>query len=298
MEWLNYHHLRYFWVVAGEGSITLAAKKLRRSLPTVSAQLQAMEKACGEKLFIRTGRRLALSETGQQVFRYADEIFSIGEELMETLRGHPAGRPLRMTVGINDALSSIVVHRLLEPAFHYPKPVRILCLQEKPGRLLASLALHEIDIVLSDAPAIPTVKVRVFSHLLGECGITFFGAAKHAPLRRGFPKSLDGAPMFLPSDTAVLRANLDQWFERLEVRPRILGEFDGSTLLQSCGQSGAGIFAAPSAIEAGIRKLYGVQVIGRTGDVRERYYAISAERKLKHPVVTAVVMAAKHKLFA
>ena len=297
MEWLNYHHLRYFWVVAGEGSITRAAAKLRRSLPTVSAQIQAMEKACGAKLFTRTGRQLALTETGQRVFRYADEIFSIGEELMETLRGKPAGRPLRLVVGIPDTVTSLIVHRLLEPVLHYPEPVQLVCLEDKLSRLMAGLALHEIDIVLSDAPATPTVKVRAFNHLLGECGVTFFGTSGHASYRRGFPKSLDGAPMLLPSEATVLRQALDQWFEKLGIRPRILGEFDGSTLLKFFGRSGAGIFAAPSAIESHVRKFYGVQVIGRAEGVRERYYAISVERKLKHPVVTAIATAAKHKLF-
>lgn len=297
MEWLNYHHLRYFWVVAREGSITRAAAKLERSLPTVSAQLQEMEEACQAQLFTRTGRQLSLTEVGQQVFRYADEIFSIGEELMETLRGRPHGRPMRLVVGISDTLTSLVVQCLLEPAFRYPKPLVITCLQDKPHRLLAALALHEIDVVLSDAPVNPSVRVRAFNHQLGECGITFFGTARHAARRRGFPRSLDNVPILLPGQTTLLRQDLDQWFEKLKIHPRIVGEFEGNTLLKFFGKSGIGIFAAPSIIETHVQRFYGVRVIGRTREIRERFYAISVERKLKHPVVTLISTIAKHKIF-
>lgn len=298
MDWLNYHHLRYFWVVAREGSITRAGAKLRRSLPTVSAQIQELEDACGSRLLVRTGRKLTLTETGQQVFRYAEEIFSIGKELMETLRGNPVGgRPMRLVVGISDSLTPIIAHRLLEPVFNYPKPIHVTCLQGKTSRLLYALSMHEIDVVLSDGPATPTVRGRAFSHLLGECGITIFGAAAHARLRRGFPRSLNGAPILLPSETTVLGQSLDQWFEKLRINPKVLAEFDSPSLLKHAGRAGLGVFAAPTAVEAHVRRFYGVQVIGRTEEVRERFYAITVERKVEHPVVSAISHAAKSKLF-
>jgi LysR family transcriptional activator of nhaA len=202
-------------------------------------------------------------------------------------------------VGIAHVLPKLVVHALLEPAMQFPEPLQIVCREDRPERLLAELSLHELDIVLSDAPASsPAVKVRAFSHLLGECGVTFFGAARYKFLRKGFPQSLDGTPILVPTVAASLRHSLDQWFEKLRIRPIVWGEFDDSALLQIFGQAGLGVFAAPSAIQAQIRRTHGVHVIGRTEDIRERFYAISAERKLQHPAVVAISESAKNKLFS
>lgn len=298
MEWLNYHHLRYFWVVTREGSVSRAGKELHLSQPTISAQIRALEESLGEKLFTRTGRSLVLTDMGSVVFRYADEIFSAGQELMDILKGRPTGRPMRLVVGVADVLPKLITYRLLEPALKLPESIRVVCREDKPDRLLAELATHELDLVLTDAPIGPTVKVQAFNHLLGECGVTIFGPAKLASAyRRGFPQSLNGAPFLLPADNTTLRRSFDQWFEDEGIRPMITGEFEDSALLKVFGQAGAGLFAAPSVIEAEVRRQYGVQVVGRTEALRERFYAISVERKLKHPAVVAISEAARGKLF-
>ena len=296
MESLNYHHLRYFWAAAREGSVTRASEKLHVSQPAVSAQIRDLEQALGEKLFTRSGRSISLTETGRVVYRYAEEIFGLGTELMETLKGRPTGRPARLTVGIANVIPKLIAHRLLEPAFMLPEPVRVLCLEDKPERLLAELAIHGLDLVLADAPLGP-VKVKVYSHLLGECGVSIFGAEPLAKAhRRGFPRSLDGAPFLLPTVDATQRRLLDQWFEAQGIRPQIVGEFEDSALLKVFGQSGAGLFAVPSAIEAEVRRQYGVRLVGRV-EVRERFYAFTVERKIKHPAVVAIIEAARREMF-
>ena len=298
MEWLNYHHLLYFWVVACHGSVTRAAAELRLAQSTVSTQLRTLEEVLGEKLFARTGRRLVLTDVGRLVFRYADEIFGLGRELLETVKGRPTGQPMRLTVGIADAVPKLIAYRLLGPALTGAEPVRIICREDKPDRLLAQLAVHGLDLVLSDAPIGPTTKVRAFNHLLGECGVTFFAAPALArTCRRGFPRSLGGAPVLLPTDNTALRRSLDDWFESEDVRPRVVSEFEDSALLMAFGQAGMGLFPAPSAIERQVRSQYGVVVVGRLDAVCERFYAISGERRLKHPAVVAISEAARQRVF-
>lgn len=298
MEWLNYHHLLYFWVVAREGSIAGACEKLYLTQPTISAQLRALERSLGEKLFTRVGRSLVLTEVGQVVFRYADEIFSLGRELTDTLKGRSRGRPVRFLVGVVDVLPKLIAYRLLEPALRLAGPIHIVCREGKLDRLLADLAVHELDLVLADAPIGPTIKVRAFNHLLGECGVTIFGTAPlAAAYRRGFPRSLAGAPLLLPTDNTMSRRSLEQWFAAEDIHPLNVGEFEDSALLKEFGQSGDGLFPGPSVIEREIQRRYGVRVVGRLAGVRERFYAISGERKLKHPAVIAISEAARQKLF-
>ncbi|MCK6551778.1 transcriptional activator NhaR [Myxococcota bacterium] len=298
MEWLNYHHLLYFWTVAKEGSVARACEKLRLAQPTISGQLRMLEDALGEKLFERSGRRLVLTEMGRVVYRYADEIFSLGRELMDTVKGRPTGRPARLTVGITDAMPKLIVRRLLEPALQLGEPVRLQCVEDRPEHLLSKLALHEIDVVLADVPLGQGSGIRAYHHLLGECGITFFAAPKLARAhKKAFPQSLDGAPMLLPTDQAVLRRTLEGWFEANEVRPFVVAEIEDSALLKSFGQDGVGVFVAPSVIEDQVIRQYEVEVVGRTDEVRERYYAISVERKLKHPAVVAISESARRDLF-
>lgn len=297
MESLNYHHLRYFWAAAREGGVTRASKKLHISQPAVSAQIRGLEQALGEKLFARSGRTLVLTEAGRVVYRYADEIFGLGGELIETLKGRPTGRPLRLVVGIANVIPKLVAYRMLEPAFRLPERVHVECLEDRPDRLLAELATHRLDLVLADAPAGPSVKVRAHSHFLGECGVSVFGTARLARRhRQGFPRSLDGAPFLLPTVDSTLRRSLDQWFEAHGVRPEIVGQFEDSALLKVLGQSGVGLFAVPSAIEAEVRGQYGVRLVGRA-EIRERFYAITVERKLKHPAVVAISEVARRELF-
>jgi len=298
MEWLNYHHLLYFWTVAREGSVTRAAGELRLGQPTVSTQIRTLEEALGEKLFTRVGRNLALTEVGRVVFRYADDIFSLGRELLDAVKDRPTGRPILFQVGIADVIPKLIAYRLLRPAFELSAPVRLVCREGKPDRLLAELAVHDLDLVLTDAPLGPTHKVKAFNHLLGECELTFFGSAPLARAhRRGFPRSLHGAPVLLPTDNTTLRRALDQWFDTEGIRPVVMSECEDNALLDVFGAAGVGMFAAPAAIEKEIRREYGVEVIGRVGSVRERFYAISIERKLKHPAVVAIVEAAREKMF-
>jgi LysR family transcriptional activator of nhaA len=298
MEWLNYHHLLYFWTVARTGGVARAADELRLAQPTISGQVHELEQRLGRKLFARAGRGLVLTEVGQVVYRYADEIFSLGRELTEALRGAPQGRPLRLVVGISDALAKLVAHRILAPALALPQPVRIVCHEDKPERLVMELSSHRLDLVLADAPLGGAVRVRAFNHLLGSCGVTVFAApAMAARYRRRFPRSLDGAPWLLPLETSAMRRSLEQWFEASRIRPAIVGEFQDSALMNTFGQEGAGVFAAPSAIEREVRALYRAAVVGRIDSAVERFYAISVERKLKHPAVVAVCETARAELF-
>jgi LysR family transcriptional activator of nhaA len=298
MDWLNYHHLLYFWLVVREGGVVPAAAKLRLAHPTVSGQVHALEDALGEKLFVRQGRRLVLTEMGRVVHGYADEIFSLGGELLDAVRGRATGRPVRLVVGIADVLPKLIVRQILEPALHLGEPVQLVCREAKPDRLLADLALHELDLVLSDAPVGPNIRVRAYSHLLGECGLTFLATRELARRhKRRFPASLDGAPMLLPTSNTALRRSLDTWFEAKEIRPRVVAELEDSALIQAFGQDGVGVFAVPTAIEAVVRRQSEVVVVGRTTEVLERFYAISVERKLKHPAVVAICQTARSTLF-
>ena len=298
MTFLNYHHLRYFWAVAREGSVAAAGRALNAAQPTVSTQVRELEGALGTPLFERTGRRMVLTETGRMVYGYADEIFTLGREMLETVSGRGTGRRPRLVVGIADAVPKLIAYRILEPARTLQEPVTVVCLEDKPDRLLPELAAHQLDLVLADTPANPGLGVKAFSHLLGECGVTFFAAGAVASrLRRGFPRSLTGQPILLPAETTALRRSLDAWFEREGIRPSVVGEFEDSALLKVFGQAGQGVFPAPSAIAEQVRPQHRVAVVGRTDDVRERFYAISVERKLKHPAVTVIVEAARERLF-
>lgn len=299
MEWLNYHHLRYFWAAAREGSVTRASQKLNISQPTVSAQIRELEQALGEKLFARSGRTLTLTEVGRTVYRYADEIFGLGRELLDTIRDRPTGRPVRLSVGIADVVPKLVAYRLLEPALKLPEAVQIQCLEDHPERLLSELAVHGLDLVITDAPVPPAVKVRAYNHLLGECGVAVFGSEALAREHKGaFPRCLDGAPWLLPTENTTLRRSLEQWFEAQGLRPRVVGEFEDSALLKVFGEAGRGFFAAPAAIEAEVRRQYHVKTVGRVEGLRERFYAVTVERRLKHPAVLAISEAARRDLFA
>ena len=298
MEWLNYHHLYYFWMVAKEGSIAQAGRQLRLAQPTITGQIHALETALGEKLFARSGRNLVLTEVGRMVFRYAQEIFSLGREMTDVLKGRPAGRPARLIVGVSDVLPKYVAFRLLEPALSLLEPVQLVCYEDRPERLLAELSTFGMDMVLADTPVSPSVRVRAFSHLLGSCGVSIFGGSSLAArYRRHFPASLDGAPFLLPLENSTARRSLEAWFEQQNIRPRVVGEFQDRALLQAFGQAGKGLFAAPSVVEQEIRRRHGVSVLGRTEDVRESFYAITVERKLKHPAVVAISDAARNRIF-
>ena len=298
MEWLNYHHLLYFWVVAREGSIVKATEVLNLTQPTISAQIQSLEESLGERLFDRVGRRLVLTEAGRTAYRYAEEIFGLGRELRDTLKGRPTGRPSRFRVGVADVVSKLIAFRVLRPAFEMAEPVEIVLREDHPQSLLAQLAVHELDLVIADAPIAAGLKVRAFHHLLGESGVSFFATPKLAStLKKGFPRSLEGAPVLFPAVATELRRGLDLWLDRLDLRPRIVGEFDDSALMKVFGYAGIGAFPGSTVTEDEICRQYGVKVIGRVDEIRERYYAISSERKLTHPAVVAITEGARSDVF-
>ncbi len=298
LEWLNYHHFMYFWMTVREGGIQAASRKLNLAHPTVSVQIKQLEERLGEKLFDRTHRKLKLTEAGELAFRYADEIFSLGQEFMDALHGQSSGRPVRLAVGISEAMPKLVVRNLLEPALRLETPVRLVCSEGRYDRLLGDLAVHRLDVVLADAPVPPTSGVKAFNHLLGECGVTFFAEPSLAKaLGSDFPALLDGAPMLVPTDTTSLGRALPQWWEENQLRPEVVAEFDDSALMKTFGRDGVGVFCTPTVMEADVIQQYGARVLGRTDEIRERFYAISPERRLKNPAVVAICETARQQMF-
>jgi LysR family transcriptional activator of nhaA len=287
-------------MVAKEGSIVQASKQLRLAHPTISGQIHRLEEVLGEKLFKRKGRDLVLTEVGQVAYRYADEIFSLGSEFLDTIKGRPGGRQLRLVVGVSDVLAKSIVHRMLAPAFQLDEPIRVICREARSlEAFMADLAMHAVDVVLSDTPAPADVAVRAFSHPLGECGsVVLASPALAKSLRRGFPDSLDGAPLLVPGDASTLRRSLDSWFDARDMRPKIIAEFDDAALAAVLGEAELGAFVAPEVVADELRRRFKVQVVGRLADVRQSFYAISIERKIKHPAVMAICEVARKHIFA
>ena len=297
MSWLNHHHLLYFRALAREGSLEKAAKSLHVSHPTISVQVHALEDALGHALVEKQGRRLVLTEQGRTVARYADEIFTLGREMQDVLARRDVGKPLKLAVGVVDAMPKMIVRRLLEPALALP--VHLVCHQARFEELLHKLATQELDIVLADAPVPPGSAIRAYQHVLGESGVGLFGVRALVEKRRAnFPSSLDGAPLLLPMEGTPLRRAVQQWCARHNVTPTIVAEADDGALLKAFGGDGLGLFPAPLVVEDRVRKQYGVVKLADLDDVRERFYAISIERRLKHPAVLALTAAARDDLFA
>jgi LysR family transcriptional activator of nhaA len=297
MEWLNYHHLFYFWTVARAGTIARASEELRLAQPTISNQLKTLEANLGVKLLERQGRRLVLTDVGRTVLRYADDIFRTGRELQRAVKGLPTGQRLRLVAGVADVIPKRMAALLLQPAVDAHSDLVLVCREGPLPQLLAALAIHELDVVIADVPASEDVKVKAYNHRLGDCGTSFFAAARHAQLKKGFPRSLDGAPALLPAEGTALRRALETWFEATGVRPALAGEFDDSALMKAFGARGLGVFPAARVLEDEIRDQYGVQVIGRADDVKESFFAITVERRLRHPAVVTLAGAARDALF-
>jgi LysR family transcriptional activator of nhaA len=298
-EWLNYHHLFYFWTVVREGSVTAGSRKLRLAQPTVSGQLKELEEKLGVLLFHRRGGRLALTDTGAHVYGYADEIFTLGRELQDSLAGRAVSRGRRLAVGITDAMPKLIAQRLLEPALRADADLRLTCTEDRHERLLAELSLHELDVVLTDTPLGRESNVRGHSHLLGESAVSLFARPRDATrLRRGFPRSLDGVSLLLPIEPTGLRRAVTRWLDSRGVRARVRAEFQDSALLTVFGQVGEGVFAAPTVIAAQLRAQHHVAVVANLPAVRERFYAITVERRITHPAVRALTERARVELFA
>ncbi|MBK9517535.1 MAG: transcriptional activator NhaR [Anaeromyxobacter sp.] len=297
MEWLNYHHLYYFWTVARAGSIAKASQELRLAQPTISNQLKTLEGSLGVKLLERQGRRLVLTDVGRTVLRYADDIFRTGRELQLAVKGLPTGQRVRLVVGVADVIPKRLAALLLQPAVAAQRDLQLVCREGPLPQLLAALALHELDVVLADVPAGEDVKVKAFSHELGSCGLSFFAAPALAHLKRGFPRSLEGQPILLPAEGTALRRALEAWLEAEGVHPVIAGEFDDGALMKAFGERGLGVFAVPRVIEAEVRETHGVAVLGRVEAIQAHFWAITVERRLRHPAVAALAEVARGELF-
>jgi len=297
MRHLNYSHLQYFNAVAREGTIAKAAESLHLTPQTISGQIKLLEEAVGAPLFERVGRGLVLTETGHAVNQYAEQIFALGGELAQWVSGRHARAFGTLNVGIVNSIPKLVAHGVLHAGLEIDPPVRLICRENALQSLLADLAVHRLDLVLSDRPIPAGFGVKAFNHLLGESAISFYGQDRLA--RRfevGFPQSLDGAPVLAPLTGSAMRRHLDGWFDEIGVTPRIVAEFEDSALLKAFGEAGAGIFPAPRVIEQELRQTYHVRPIGSAGLIREAYYAISPERVLKQPAVRHITMAARERL--
>ena len=289
MDWLNYHHLRYFWVVAKEGSLARAAELLRVSQPSISGQIRELETALGQRLFKKEGRRNALTEAGRMVHRYAEEIFSLGGELMNAVNERPTESALRLHVGLTDSFPKLVGNEILKPVFSLGRAVQVICREGKPEDLIAQLAAHRLDIVLADEPPSSSVNIRVYDHRLGTTGCLFCASRNLATkLKPGFPKSLDGAPALLPAENAPLRRAAETWLRDRGVKPRVVAEFEDPALMKVMAAEDRGFIVLPAASSGVAMKRYGLQVFGRADDCLVSFHAFTAERKIEHPAVTAI----------
>jgi LysR family transcriptional activator of nhaA len=295
---INFHHLHLFRTVARAGTLARAAAELQLTEPTVSTQIKALEQQFGQALFSRSTRRLQLTDAGQTALRYADDIFSLSDELTRAMAGEAGDRPKRLLVGVADVVPKMIAYRLIEPALRLGDGMTVSCTDDTPERLMAALSVHALDLLITDAPITASANVRAFNHLLGESGTTVFGTADLAlRFAAGFPSSLHGAPFLLPLHASTLRRGLDAWFQQQDVRPSITGEYAVSALMKVFGQNGHGLFTAPTVLEREVCQQHAVQVVGRLPEITQHFYAISAERRMEHPAVTAIARAARTRLF-
>jgi len=298
MSSLNFKHLRYYWMVAKTGSIARAAEQLHLTPHAISGQLSEFAQTLGVELFRRSGRKLELTDTGQRILSYAEDIFTTGDELLEVLRDQTATRSVPFRVGIADSVSKAIAYRLVEPALKLAEPVRLVCREGRLAPLLADLAVHRLEMIIADRPMPTHLNVRGYNHLLGESGLTVFGTRQlKKALSGSFPASLDNAPFLLPGEDVAIRSKLLQWLQAKELRPHIIGEFDDSALMKAFGQAGAGLFVAPTVITEHVCEQYKVVVIGRIDSVVEQLYAITTERRLSHPAIVSISQAARLNVF-
>lgn len=290
MDWLNYHQLLNFWLVAREGSVRRAGELLHVTPASVSIQVRKLERSLGARLLRKEGRGVALTELGTQVAGYADDIFAKGQELLEMVQGQPLGKPLVLRVGIRDTMPKLLAYRFLEPAISAGQgAVQLVCHEGEMDQLVASLAVHKLDVVLSDITLDPRYRIQAYSHRLGESGVVFVANRQLAKQhRRDFPLSLREAPMLLLTRDSAMRRQLDRWFSDLGFLPKIVGEFADSAMMKVAGERGLGVLAVPMVIEEDVRRIYGLERVGTAEGVEERFFAISVERKITHPGVLAI----------
>lgn len=294
---LNFNHLYYFWIVAQSGSLAQASSILHVTPQTISGQLRKFEERLGTRLFQRSGRKLALTETGRVAMSYAERMFEQGDELKEILEGGDIRKPLSCNVGVAMVVPKLIAYRVLQPILNMDLPVRLLCHEAPLENLLADLAVHKLDLILTDSPMNPAYPLKAYNHLLGTSEISFFAARrKAARYRKKFPGSLHRAPFLLPTRTCALRDNLMQWFSRHSIQPRTVAEFEDTALMNAFGEAGAGVYCLPTSIESDIQQRYRVSVIGRSAEIKERFYLISPERRLRHAAVLAIMQGAKSNL--
>ena len=297
---MNFKHLYYFWVTAKAGGVMRAGEQLHTTPQTLSGQIKLLEDWLGRKLFQKSGRNLELTEDGHLALGYADQIFTLGAELETAVRqAHGGQRVLDFKVGVADSVTKSVAYRLLEPALSVPEPIRLICSEGKFSDLLAQLALHRLDLVIADEPMSKRISVKAFNHPLGRTTMSFFCAPSlKAQLKGPFPECLNGAPLLIQGAQASVRQQLEGWLTRHQVHPRIIGEFDDGALMTAFGREGRGVFMGPSVMEVETAAQFGVEVIGRTDELVEEFFAVSVERRITHPCVVAITDAARGQLFS
>lgn len=298
MAQLNYNHLQYFWTVAKEGSISRASEVLHITPQTISGQIKVLEESIGAALFMRSGRGLTLTETGRVMSVYAEEIFSLGEELANTIKNKSTNQISQLSVGLVDSIPKLIAYRTITPYLKLEEETKVVCIEGKLENLLADLSIHKVDLVLSDRPLPSGLNVKAYSHLLGESPVAFFAHRDIADsFINDFPNSLNQAPMLLPLPSSQIRRNLDGWFELNDISPKVVAEFDDSALLKAFGEAGIGVYPAPDAISDHIQKMYSAKKIAVINEVKESFYAISPERKIKHPGVKQITKYARDNIF-
>jgi len=297
MRHLNYSHLLYFWTVVREGSIVKASEVMHITPQTISGQLKLLEESVGDSLFIRSGRKLQLTETGEVVNLYADEIFTLGSELAQRVSNKSNGSPAKLNIGILNSIPKLIAFRTIAPALEMEEPIKVFTHEGELDKLLGDLAVHKLDLIISDKQIPAGLNVKAYNHKLGDSKISFFAQKKiAAKYKKNFPQSLQNAPMLLPEVNTPMRRDIDDWFDEMEIVPEVVAEIDDSALIKAFGEAGIGLFPAPNAVAQAIEHMYHTKVVGTLDNVRETYYAISPERKIKHPGVLKITQEARTRL--
>jgi len=290
---LNFKHLRYFWMVGKTGSIARASEQLYLSPQSISVQLGDLENSLGVQLFRKVGRGLELTDMGRRIFSYADEIFSLGNELLEVAQLQQVRKSIPFRIGITDSVPKSLVYRVIEPVLHVDDTIRLICREGKLADLLSEMSVNQLDLVIADRPMPSNLNVRAYNHLLGESKLAIFATKRliDTQSEKSFPKVLHNAPFLMPGEDSAFQKKLLSWMESQKIYPNIVGEFDDSALLKSFGQAGAGFFAGSDTIADYICHQYEVERLGQVETVTEQLYAITTERRLTHPAVVSIVKA-------